>query len=197
MSEDILNTYNCKLCGQRLISVYNDEDDIGRFGCPTYGCEFFNNPSENSIVVKWVEMDKNISKQRVKDAIENHLMCMSHGVKRWSVDEVELLLKDLEIENVLENSLGFPDECFIPVVSSNIAAYYQMDRTTKKSVFDQNNYFLFIKFLNGSIYRYDTTLETIKLFELAESKGKFHNEYIKGKFEYTKIRDADKKEEST
>lgn len=137
-----------------------------------------------------------LSKQRVKDAVEKHLMCMSHGVKRWCVDEVELLLKDLEIENVLESKLGFSTDLFIPVVSSNIKSYA---KGYVETVANSGKYIhqLYIEFLNGSVYRYDTTLETINLFELADSKGKFHNEYIKGKFEYTKIKDADKKEEST
>lgn len=79
----------------------------------------------------------------------------------------------------IETPIEVPLETFLmkPVSSSNIKAIGYNEETKT----------LFVHFLTGTKYRYhDVEKSTWVAFEQAESVGKFHNQYIKGRYQFTK-----------
>lgn len=67
----------------------------------------------------------------------------------------------------------------VRVVSSNIEAVG----------YDEGRLILTVRFKNGSVYEYyEVSNEIFEGLLLADSVGKFHNEYVKNEYSYKRIR---------
>jgi len=60
--------------------------------------------------------------------------------------------------------------------------------TIRKAIYNFSTETLKIEFISGAVYEYkDVSKEIYENFCVAESKGKFLNEHIKNKFEYSQL----------
>lgn len=60
--------------------------------------------------------------------------------------------------------------------------------TIKNYTYDTAESVLSVEFKNGGVYRYlDVPKSIVDELDIAESKGKYHAEFIRGEFEYEKL----------